>query len=1788
MPKKTMKKRIFCLLLLCVLIISLSAFAACKPQEENPPIEIDDAEKVSTILEKPDGKTPEDVSAKESLYIAAGELQRSGGFKGVSTGVSSAMLGIQQEVASERTVVGENVFKQSASSSSFMKDATQIFVFGENYLLRKAEKVNDLQTITWSQTATKFTKEAWSTKIGYRPNGLTGYILNDYTIVDAKLEKSENGIFTFRYVLDTQKAPYFLLYEMKTNANAKAFSTFTKAEIIVTMNSDFVVQTLTTDCEYKACAMGLSNVPCVESITETFSDIGYNGNLPQQAFFERFFDASAVDDVPERETTAMDVLTGMMEPYILGGETLNLSANILQDNATLCNAKIAVDIAQTVEDISLCAQVGNDLYVTYENGNVLMDFQDFHASTTVEGLSAFISTLLPSGGFSLADLDFDKLLSSLTFEIKNGIARVNIPVNLAGVSLSADFFASVDYGKYTFTNAKVYLGTLKAELAPTESWEKPAYDGEYPEILGLADLIDNGTISLATNVNGLDVTATLDIATGSVYVNSDVVRAALQDNTLFAELGNAKIKFCLSDTDELLSIVEQIAGIELDVPQISVKTEDLFALLGGISATKQENAVVLSANLENLGLRADVSLVVTQEGWHLESVTLALADKTFEILPAERFETPQIEEENFVDLTEVAQTLAPSVIALLNAQNYQGELSLQVVSGEDVFALNGEVLVEVLTDEQQNKQIALNVDATVSKNGQSKIVANVVLCDGTLYLDVNGFKYATAITSGETNVDVAQIISQLPQIDVQNEVLGALIEKVQAIVAATEQELDLKEIASSIASCSFENGALTVGIDDLYGITADISLLATEGGLQLQISNFALGESVASVSATVRGSEKSVVAPDSSEYATDVLQLLASQNYNVNLQGKIAFGGDVFTVSANVLVEKLSNVFANVNVSMNGVNALAANVWFVDGVVFADVNGLRIAVRATSNLDSAAPQGLQDVLQQLSGCNPYVDKLLALIAQLSEKAQNGIAFENLIKQIIIGENDVTAVIDGSLLGITDATVSLAINDGIVISVNDVNYQDICANASVSLNVSENSVQLPQQDWTTNVAISLDEHNTLFAGLDFLNGTFNFKLENNQKTLLPDSTEVAKEPLFVCYELQSNTLLVKKGDNVKVSCNVAEFAQVVEYLDQLVKEFAGVTDSGATANLLTTNWADLLKGLSLQVVASTDENYVALSVSTESFAAVLTVSNTDEATFTSIEIGIGNMALTASPCEEFAHGDFSDRENFVALDSVLKDYLPTIESLVHTNSWQFVFQSDSQIDVADEQGAITSYKIAQGSWVKLYYNRAHAEDLMLRANVVLQKLNGDVWNDFVSLDVALIDGRIFVTYNNTLKVTLSLQALNDCTALLEELQEVIPQLADLMEMLVSVQEGASDVSQADFSEIIKSVSYDDGVFGIVLCGSALLNKMGDVEIAVSHGINTITLNSLLLHYDSLSLHLSNVTVSVSEIVTQPDEGDNVEKKDYEQYVVAQEILDYLSVQGDVTAHISFDSLVQLLRAVIDTAGNTTFAIDGTLNANIMSLYNIEIGLNLRIDSDKNGDGSIYVAALLTRGDKAVFADKGGYSYLFYNGKKGTFDVVRNSYNEYTWCSKCESYSCSNSFWHIVYHSKHTKLDTEQNGAPSYHETVNTETFTANILTYVLEMVNLSDTVEKIILDNVTSSGGTSQEIALEKLLKNYSYTQGEDNRFDLTLDLSAIDGNLGNMDLSVHHNVENVVVGDVTKEKFNLTRLNGSVTMASVVNMSLDLYLNQTPVFGDGKYFVENTTLWQNGQHAPEQ
>lgn len=212
--------------------------------------------------------------------------------------------------------------------------------------------------------------------------------------------------------------------------------------------------------------------------------------------------------------------------------------------------------------------------------------------------------------------------------------------------------------------------------------------------------------------------------------------------------------------------------------------------------------------------------------------------------------------------------------------------------------------------------------------------------------------------------------------------------------------------------------------------------------------------------------------------------------------------------------------------------------------------------------------------------------------------------------------------------------------------------------------------------------------------------------------------------------------------------------------------------------------------------------------------------------------------------------------------------------------------------------------------------------MLRANIVLKQLKDGAWEDFLTVDAALIDGRIYITYNETLKYSISLEAaIANGTDRENQLLQTAEQPDGLLNNLSSTNDAQQNANN-DFLAILKGISYDKqrGALCIVLNGKLISEKLGDITIFTSRTENTLTFTQLSLTYDNVSVNLCDVTISASEL-TQLAEGETVEH-DYEKYVVAQEILQYFNEHGGESAHLNFDSLQALLRALKDAASKDT--------------------------------------------------------------------------------------------------------------------------------------------------------------------------------------------------------------------------------------------------------------------------
>lgn len=876
------KAKIICIVLAVVLVSSGAVLLITNFTGDASVVAPPPEDTISTSMERPLDGVFDKNDAKSNLYIAHGELLRSGGFKGVNKGTSTS-LGISQQVYSYRTVVGKNVFKQSVSDG-LVKMGSQTYIWGDNYILRDVEKVRGIEDVTWKNTARKVSKETYDETYGYHFAGLTGYILNDETILSATLEKEENGIYTYRYVLDEKVAPYYVLYEMRTNAGTKGFATFEKAEIVVEIDENWQLQTLSTDCKYNVPMLG--GVPCEEHMTEVFSDFGYNGDLPEKEFFEQYFDAE-ISAPAVKEPDATSMLLDMFEQYLIGND-LNVAVNVSKGDAELIKAKLRAKIdINNLENIAADIVVGDELYLSYEQGKLFVTYQDFKGSVTLDGVMSLVSTLINPSGSSL-NINADELLGGARFTADGARCVVNLPITLSE-ELTADVsICGSAYGEsYTFTNANVKLGDISINLELCNSFNIPERSGEYPDILGLLDVIDNNVLAFDANIGEINASIAYDIANNKLAATLDDLQVSMQNETIYASLGEVKLKVALSDVKILASVLGDVLGGGTSaLPAMPQTVEEILAMLSDITATNVDNGVAFALNLGDI--TAAVELVRNNAKWNLSVVKVSLGEMDLSLTPSsEPVSFPQIDEDKFVDATELAISYIGPISSLLTAKNYGVDFAVTLEISNSTYDVYGNALY----DEKGN----LNVAATVLKDNIVCVKADVVYAENVVYLDVNGIKVAFDTTLGE-EINLEQIIGLLQQ----NEEIAAVIEKLMTLVDKfTQFDWATLDIARLISSFGFADGKLSIGVDaSSFDLGAfDVDVYSNGAKLAVDVNGLSLGNVELSASVKAYSSKNTVAVPNASDYVTEL---------KVDAFGYTAYVAlDVYNMSVSAYVENL-------------------------------------------------------------------------------------------------------------------------------------------------------------------------------------------------------------------------------------------------------------------------------------------------------------------------------------------------------------------------------------------------------------------------------------------------------------------------------------------------------------------------------------------------------------------------------------------------------------------------------------------------------------------------------------------------------------------------------------------------------------------------------------------------------------------------------------------------------------------------------------------------------------------
>lgn len=721
-----MKVKILCGIVAAILVTTGAFLLFGCGKSNTPPTPPADGSQ-STLLAKPDNATPADLSARESLYVAAGELSRAGGFRSSTEG-SAISLGITQSVSALRTVSKGNVFKQSTSHSALVKFGEQLFVWGENYISRSAQKVTSTSEVTWQNTAVKHSAQAWAEKIGYRNDGLSGYILNDQTITEAELVSQQGEYYTFRYVLDCNTATCNVLYEMRNNSGMYGFATFLKAELTVVMDKNFIVQTLSTDCEYKVPMLG--GINCKENLTETFFDVGYDGELPEQQFFMQFLQAEETE--PDRQPTATEVLMQSFGKYAQSMLYADVAATI-DGKSVSAQAAIKMDVANMTAEAHVKA---GDALLSYVDGGVYVAYRQFKAS-----LGSVAADLL--GALDGKEID-------LQAHFDGDTCTVTIPISTP--ELSAEItITCVKKQTYEFCGGEIAAENFRLTITPSQPWQVPKTEN-YPEIDGI-DVVD-GKIYAKLQALGMTADVAADLKAQSAVMQTEDMLAVLKEGTIYLNLPQSNLKIDTQDLPDTVSEALQLLGksisFEFDVESL------LLLLQNNVSTTQNSLTVTLP--------QGEISLVLTErDGKYIPSIRALLGGEQITLTPSEQFAARQLAEGEYADVAALTKKLLPKLAQLAQgAVNAQFDLTYGVYRafGNAVFAPNA----------------PLFADARIGI-GQTTAPASLWLENNRLYAEISGMPLAVDLSQTGLNLpDLSSLLSEtLAQADLSPQRIAEIL-----------------------------------------------------------------------------------------------------------------------------------------------------------------------------------------------------------------------------------------------------------------------------------------------------------------------------------------------------------------------------------------------------------------------------------------------------------------------------------------------------------------------------------------------------------------------------------------------------------------------------------------------------------------------------------------------------------------------------------------------------------------------------------------------------------------------------------------------------------------------------------------------------------------------------------------------------------------------------------------------------------------------------------------------------
>ena len=826
----------------------------------------------STMEAKPAGKTvadfASDENAKYNLFVAQKVLHDAGSFRSVTNGKSeSTVFGVKavQEIYAERVVYGNSVYKDSRSYGKYVKFADERFAHDGHYLYRNTGNLSSIKKVnSWGDPKNfkrdkdKSEEEAqnrYLSRYGCLGNGMSSYILREETITSAKYSgRDDDGNYVFEYDLNTSNsengACYCILQEMRTNAGTENFATFKSAKLIVTMDGNWVVKQIENKCHYSVPKVVKDGADTYEHMLEVFDNIGaYKSakELPKYAEFEKKFNSTSAGG-EEPEKTAVSVLGDMFGAY-LGEKPLNAKLTLnVNGKEVVANVTARIDTSDLAKT-SVIAKIGDKLFVSYNNGYVAISYDELKLKLSIDDVKALIGKSddkaetaasveesAEDGAEEAGETDIlSGILENMTLtENADGTCDIVIPVELGSFKI-----------KVTVSGKKKVISTDK------NGKEKYTY-----ELTG-ADAILKIDGSRSESEGGANIT-----------VNYGKLNVVLPFDKIGSLVELVKDNF----GEELGALTDKLATIkDIDVAEI-------FAIISTVEIKKTETGYRLSINLGKENENKTLVAVVTADG-EIKDLTVKYGDYSVGVSGAGDYEFTDVSDGESVDLVDLAEKAITSLLPLIkNEGGYAIDLSgVKLTLGNNVYAVNGSVKIDA------KKNIAVNAQITL--NGKPFAKADIKIVDGTIYGEVNGYKFAAKIArngavaqSGEN----AKATFDFDKLKGYNAYLDEIAELIKKFTTIDFKSLEYGKMIDAFGFDA-ESGELTLELNgETFGL-GEIKLSATLGKENVSVSlanaNITDNVSVSVGNVKLSATADEITAPAANEdYTTNLLVRVDDNN----------------------------------------------------------------------------------------------------------------------------------------------------------------------------------------------------------------------------------------------------------------------------------------------------------------------------------------------------------------------------------------------------------------------------------------------------------------------------------------------------------------------------------------------------------------------------------------------------------------------------------------------------------------------------------------------------------------------------------------------------------------------------------------------------------------------------------------------------------------------------------------------------------------------------------------------